>query len=62
MSNIKLCPELQAQKDAACKRANDAYYDPKSPHYRDNEHYRWAIETISKSINEEQEELNKQNT
>jgi len=38
---------LNKQYEEAIKRVDDAYYDRHSPHYMDNDRYRWAIESIN---------------
>ena len=45
--------EIESQKKAAFKKIDDAYYDRKSPHYKDNERYRWAVESINRSFKED---------
>lgn len=37
----------EERKEAALKKANEDYYDHKSPHYKDNERYSWAVKTIN---------------
>lgn len=39
------------------KQANDAYYDRSSPHYRDNNRFEWAIDTINRKHEEERLEI-----
>ena len=45
--------DMCIKKKAALDKANEEYYDINSPHYKDNERFRWAVESINK--NEEQE-------
>lgn len=40
----------EAERLQCLKRVEDAYYDRHSPHYRDNERFRWAVETINKKF------------
>lgn len=42
--------DLEAKRKEALDKANDDYYNPKSPHYRDNERFSWAIDTINKKF------------
>ena len=42
-----LLSQLEEKKKAAFERADAAYYDRNSPHYRDNQRYSWAVKTIN---------------
>lgn len=41
---------LNRQREEAKKMADDAYNDFRSPHYRDNERFNWAINAINKKF------------
>lgn len=45
--------ELEARKEKVLKAVSDAYYDMNSNHYKDNEHYSWAVKTIIERVNED---------
>lgn len=47
---IILSAEDEEKRQSALKKANDAYNDMKSPHFRDNERYSWAVETINRKF------------
>ena len=44
-ADIEADKEIKRQE--ALKRVNDTYYDSKSPHYRDNIWFTWAVNTIN---------------
>lgn len=44
--------EVCQQQKEALDRAEAAYQDPNSPHYRDNERFKWAVETINRRFEE----------
>lgn len=50
VSRSPLSPEDEEKRQQALKRAEDAYQDRKSPHYRDNERFSWAVETINRKF------------
>lgn len=41
--------EEQYERQNALDRAESAYQDLNSPHYRDNERYSWAVKTINEN-------------
>ena len=43
----------EEQRKSALDQAEAEYQDPESPHYRDNERYSWAVETICGSIEDD---------
>lgn len=45
-----MTPKEKEQKQNALKKIEEAYNDTKSPHYRDNERYSWAVKTINKKF------------
>jgi hypothetical protein len=48
VSRSPLSPEDEEKRQQALKRVEDAYQDRDSPHYRDNERFSWAVETINR--------------
>ena len=44
---------LEERRQMALKKADEAYYDIKSPHYKDNERFSWAVNTINKGFDED---------
>ena len=48
--NQQLSPEDEEKRQLALKRAGDVYQDIKSPHYRDNERFSWAVKTINRKF------------
>jgi hypothetical protein len=42
--------ELERQRQSALDNVEAIYYTPTSPHYKDNERYRWAVTTINKKF------------
>ena len=53
VSRSPLSPEDEEKRQQALKKAEDAYQDRKSPHYRDNERFSWAVETINRKFFED---------
>ena len=53
VSRSPLSTENEEKRLQALKRAEDAYQDRKSPHYRDNERFSWAVETINRKFFED---------
>jgi hypothetical protein len=53
VSRSPLSPEDEEKRQQALKRAEDAYQDRNSPHYRDNERFSWAVETINRRFFED---------
>lgn len=51
MTNKK--QQQQQQRQQALKKAEEAYQDRKSPHYRDNKRFSWAVETINRKFFED---------
>jgi hypothetical protein len=54
--NIALT-DLEKKRQAALDYIEAIYYTPTSPHYRDNERFTWAVETINKKYNQERKDL-----
>lgn len=44
--------EIEARKQKALQDVENSYNDPKSIFYRDNQRFRWAVETINKRYDE----------
>lgn len=57
----KRIEELNKERHSRLETANDVYYDIKSPHYKDNERYSWAVKKINRIFDEEIEIINMQN-
>lgn len=49
--------ELEARKQLRLKIINDEYYDSTSPHYKDNERFSWAVDTLNRKFDEEKWEI-----
>lgn len=45
---------LEEKRQMALKKADEAYYDINSPHYKDNERYSWAVNNINEGFNQKQ--------
>lgn len=54
--NIDLA-DLEKQKQTALDNIEAIYYTPTSPHYKDNERFSWAVETINKKYNQLRQDL-----
>lgn len=48
---------LESRKKTALKRVDDDYYTVGSPHYRDNQRYSWAVNTITEQFHREKKDL-----
>lgn len=44
--------DAKQQREQAIREIDKAYYDRNSPHYKDNDRYRWAIDAINKTFPE----------
>ena len=44
---------LEERRNMALKKADEAYYDINSPHYKNNERYSWAVNTINKGFDKD---------
>ncbi len=53
MDAEKRIEELNKERNSRLETANDVYYDRKSPHYKDNERYSWAVKKINRVFDEE---------
>lgn len=51
--------DTEEKRIKALKKVDKDYYDRTSPHYKDNEHYSWAVTVINKDINKKKDESNK---
>jgi len=49
--------ELESRKESRLKIINDEYYDSTSPHYKDNERFSWAVDTLNRNFDEEKWEI-----
>lgn len=45
--------QIEERKKKALQDVENSYNDPKSKFYRDNERFRWAVETINKRYEEQ---------
>ncbi len=57
----KTVKEIKEHAERCKWAANDEYNDHTSPHYRDNERFRWAVKTINEARDREIAELEQQN-
>lgn len=48
MLNMTDEEKLTLRKDTCLEEVSNAYYDVDSPYYRDNERFKWAVDTINK--------------
>lgn len=44
---------IEQRRAEALKKVDDEYNNLKSPHYRDNIRYKWAVNTINKACDED---------
>jgi hypothetical protein len=49
--------DLEKRKQVHLDIINEEYYDTSSPHYKDNERFTWASETIDRKFKEEAWEI-----
>ena len=49
--NIALA-DLEKQHQTALETIEAIYYTPTSPHYKDNERYKWAVDSLNKKFSQ----------